>query len=92
MAKDYAKLCPKLSKHIAQETVAADFAVVDVVDSKAPAMTKGKVEQFYAMMKDGESCSNIVNATGLQRKQIKALFNELNAYKGWTEPVEEEGV
>jgi len=91
MAKDYAKLCPKLSKQIPQETVDADLVVPEVVEAKAPTLTKSKVEQVYSMLKANENVSKIVAETGLWRVQVDEIFHELNAYKNYTEPVVEEG-
>lgn len=89
--KDYKKLCPKLEKHIPVEIIEADFGPKEPpVQSKAPSLTKEKVETVYAMIKEGKSASKIRIATGLQYKQVVAIFKEIQAYKNWTEPEPEE--
>lgn len=80
MAKDYEKLCPKLSKHIDKSTVDADFAPKVETEEVKPKLVKAKVETVYAMLKLDPQYLKIANEVGLTVEQVEELHKELLAY------------
>ena len=90
MAKDYAKLCPELSKHIDKAIIDADVVVVEAEAETKPDLTKQKVEDAYEMLKTDPQYLKIACVVGLDIDQVKELHEEFLAYKNWAEPVTEE--
>jgi hypothetical protein len=98
---DYTKVCPKLSKHIPEETIQEDTTKPESTEATKPIMTKGKVEEAYKYIKSqqggkaegdeayvGKGDGQIASLVGLTEGQVQELKKEFQAYASWTEPVE----
>jgi len=85
MAKNYNKLCPKLSKHIAKEVVDADLTKAEKTAEAIPNLTKAKVEAAYELLKVDPQHIKIAVEVGLTVEQVKELHAEILAYVNYIE-------
>jgi len=85
MAIDYSSVCPTISQYIAIETITADTAPTESVAEEPTTLTQSLIEQVYAMLIDDPQHLKISMETGVTYAQVKAMHDEILAFKNYTE-------
>jgi hypothetical protein len=85
MAMDYSAICPILSTYISVETMTADTATPATAAYEPTTLTQSLIEQVYGMLVVDPQYLKIAMETGVTELQVRAMHEEIKAFKNYTE-------